>query len=224
MQIHPTTFYTKKHEDRSFLISESVRGEGAKLLDKNMNRFVDELLPRDVLTGKIREQMKKDGTDFVWEDLRTIPRDELVSHFPNIIEHCKEMGYDVFKEPIPVVPAQHYFMGGVKVNHHSRTSMESLYAVGETACNGVHGRNRLASNSLLESLVFAKRAAGQMAELGFVNDEIAAKKAADSIDLADYSDEKAVEREYRKLAMEAIEGRTGAQDVNAESGVTYIQA
>ncbi len=178
VQIHPTTFYTKKHEDRSFLISESVRGEGAKLLDKNMNRFVDELLPRDVLTGKIREQMKKDGTDFVWEDLRTIPRDELVSHFPNIIEHCKEMGYDVFKEPIPVVPAQHYFMGGVKVNHHSRTSMESLYAVGETACNGVHGRNRLASNSLLESLVFAKRAAGQMAELGFVNDEIAAKKAA----------------------------------------------
>ena len=211
----------KKHEDRSFLISESVRGEGAKLLDKNMNRFVDELLPRDVLTGKIREQMKKDGTDFVWEDLRTIPRDELVSHFPNIIEHCKEMGYDVFKEPIPVVPAQHYFMGGVKVNHHSRTSMESLYAVGETACNGVHGRNRLASNSLLESLVFAKRAAGQMAELGFVNDEIAAKKAADSIDLADYSDEKAVEREYRKLAMEAIEGRTSVEN---ESGVTYIQA
>ena len=170
---------------------------------------------------QIREQMKKDGTDFVWEDLRTIPRDELVSHFPNIIEHCKEMGYDVFKEPIPVVPAQHYFMGGVKVNHHSRTSMECLYAVGETACNGVHGRNRLASNSLLESLVFAKRAAGQMAELGFVNDEIAAKKAADSIDLADYSDEKAVEREYRKLAMEAIEGRTSVEN---ESGVTYIQA
>ena len=103
-------------------------------------------------------------------------------------------GYDVFKEPIPVVPAQHYFMGGVKVNHHSRTSMECLYAVGETACNGVHGRNRLASNSLLESLVFAKRAAGQMAELGFLNDEIAAKKAADNINLADYSDEKAVER------------------------------
>ena len=171
------------------------------------------------------EQMKKDGTDFVWEDLRTIPRDELVSHFPNIIEHCKEMGYDVFKEPIPVVPAQHYFMGGVKVNHHSRTSMECLYAVGETACNGVHGRNRLASNSLLESLVFAKRAAGQMAELGFVNDEIAAKKAADSIDLADYSDEKAVEREYRKLAMEAIEGRTsvGTEEI-VESGIAYIQA
>ena len=224
VQIHPTTLYVKGEGERSFLISESVRGEGAKLYDKNGNRFVDELQPRDVVSKAILNQMEKDGTDFVWEDLRTIPEDELRSHFPAIIEHCREAGYDVFKECIPVVPAQHYFMGGVKVNHHSRTSMECLYAVGESACNGVHGRNRLASNSLLESLVFAKRAAGQMAEIGFVNDEIAAKKAADSIDLADYSDEKAVEREYRKLAMEAIEGRTSAQDMNAESGVTYIQA
>ena len=154
-----------------------------------------------------------------------IPKETIISHFPNIYKRCLEEGYDCTKEPIPVVPAQHYFMGGVKVNHHSRTSMECLYAVGETACNGVHGRNRLASNSLLESLVFAKRAAGQMAELGFVNDEIAAKKAADSIDLADYSDEKAVEREYRKLAMEAIEGRTsvGTEEI-VESGIAYIQA
>ena len=96
---------------------------------------------------------------FVWEDLRTIPEDELNRHFPNIVEHCREMGYDVTKECIPVVPAQHYFMGGIQVNHESKTSMEQLYAVGETACNGVHGKNRLASNSLLESLVFAKRAA-----------------------------------------------------------------
>ena len=102
--------------------------------------------------------MKKDGTDFVWEDLRTIPRDELINHFPNIVSHCKEAGYDVFTECIPVVPAQHYFMGGIKVNYESKTSMDRLYAVGETACNGVHGKNRLASNSLLESLVFAKRA------------------------------------------------------------------
>ena len=169
---------------------------------------------------KIREQMKKDGTDFVWEDLRTIPRDELVSHFPNIIEHCKEMGYDVFKEPIPVVPAQHYFMGGVKVNHHSRTSMECLYAVGETAQQGAQEETVLRAIHCLRAW-YSKRAARQMAELGFVNDEIAAKKAADSIDLSDYSDEKAVEREYRKLAMEAIEGRTSVEN---ESGVTYIQA
>lgn len=158
VQIHPTTLYTKTLEERSFLISESVRGEGAKLYDKNMNRFVNELLPRDLLTAEIKKQMKKDGTDFVWEDLRTIPRDELINHFPNIVSHCKESGYDVFTECIPVVPAQHYFMGGIKVNYESKTSMDRLYAVGETACNGVHGKNRLASNSLLESLVFAKRA------------------------------------------------------------------
>ena len=107
--------------------------------------------------------MEKDHTEFVWEDLRTIPRDELEHHFPNIVEHCRQMGYDVFTECIPVVPAQHYFMGGIKVNYESCTSMKNLYAVGETACNGVHGKNRLASNSLLESLVFAKRAAVDIA-------------------------------------------------------------
>ena len=162
VQIHPTTFYSEDEEERSFLISESVRGEGAKLYDKHMNRFVNELLPRDLLTEEIYKQMEKDGTDFVWEDLRPIPEKELKEHFPNIVEHCRQMGYDVTKECIPVVPAQHYFMGGVWVDHESHTSMERLYAVGETACNGVHGKNRLASNSLLESLVFARRAALQM--------------------------------------------------------------
>lgn len=162
VQIHPTTFYSRDEEDRSFLISESVRGEGAKLYDKNMNRFVNELLPRDRLTEEIYKQMEKDQTEHVWEDLRPIPEDELRTHFPNIVEHCRQMGYDVTKECIPVVPAQHYFMGGVWVDHESHTSMDRLYAVGETACNGVHGKNRLASNSLLESLVFAKRAAKQI--------------------------------------------------------------
>ncbi len=164
IQIHPTTLYSDKKEDRSFLISESVRGEGALLYDKNGNRFVDELLPRDLLTEAIYKQMEKDGTDFVWEDLRPIPSGELELHFPNIVAHCKKMGYDVTKECIPVVPAQHYFMGGIWVNHESKTSMERLYAIGETACNGVHGKNRLASNSLLESLVFAKRAALDLTE------------------------------------------------------------
>ncbi len=159
IQIHPTTLYTKEGEDRSFLISESVRGEGALLYDKHMQRFVSELLPRDLLTEAIYKQMEKDGTDFVWEDLRPIPAEELELHFPNIVAYCKKMGYDVTKECIPVVPAQHYFMGGIWVDHSARTSMERLYAIGETACNGVHGKNRLASNSLLESLVFAKRAA-----------------------------------------------------------------
>ena len=161
VQIHPTTLYSKK-PGRRFLISESVRGEGALLYDKNGNRFIDELLPRDVVTKAIQEQMKKDGTDHVWLSLEKIPKEIILSHFPNIYLHCLEEGYDATKEWIPVVPAQHYFMGGIWVDSDSHTSMPNLYAVGETSCNGVHGKNRLASNSLLESLVFAKRAAREI--------------------------------------------------------------
>lgn len=204
VQIHPTTFYSKKQEDRSFLISESVRGEGAKLYDKNGSRFVNELLPRDLLTEEIRRQMEKDGTEFVWEDLRTIPEDELKSHFPNIVQYCLDKGYDPFKECIPVVPAQHYFMGGIKVNHESRTSMDALYAVGETACNGVHGRNRLASNSLLESLVFAKRAAQDIMvkeHHDMTEDE---RKYFDTFDVTQYNDENAIDKEYAQLVNNKI--------------------
>ncbi|MEE1305504.1 MAG: L-aspartate oxidase [Agathobacter sp.] len=204
VQIHPTTLYSEKKEDRSFLISESVRGEGAKLYDKNMNRFVDELLPRDLLTEKIREQMEKDGTEFVWEDLRTIPDQELRSHFPNIVEKCKQMGYDVFKECIPVVPAQHYFMGGVKVDHSSRTTMDNLYAIGETACNGVHGRNRLASNSLLESLVFARRAAQAMEKEKKPVDPEKAKQLAAEVNLEKYKDDEALAKENYEIVWKEI--------------------
>ncbi len=158
VQIHPTTLFSRK-PGRRFLISESVRGEGAVLYDKNHQRFVNELLPRDVVTEAIHKQMDKDNTEYVWLSMEKIPEETILSHFPNIYNHCLEEGYDVTKEPIPVVPAQHYFMGGIKVDSDSRTTMEHLYAVGETSCNGVHGANRLASNSLLESLVFAKRAA-----------------------------------------------------------------
>ena len=203
VQIHPTTFYTEKHEDRSFLISESVRGEGAVLLDKNMERFTDELQPRDLLSKAILAQMQKDGTKHVWEDLRPIPRDELFKHFPNIIAHCKEMGYDVTKEPIPVVPAQHYFMGGIQVDHTSRTTMEQLYAVGETSNNGVHGRNRLASNSLLESLVFAKRAAKDIAEKYPVVKRD--PTLFENFSLEKYSDKEKLRKEYEQSVILKIE-------------------
>ena len=158
VQIHPTVLYSEK-PGRRFLISESCRGEGAILLNSRGERFVDELLPRDVVTAAIREEMAKEGTKHVWLSFAPIPEEEIRSHFPNILATCLEAGYDITKEPIPVVPAQHYFMGGVHVDSHSQTTMDHLYAVGETSCNGVHGRNRLASNSLLESLVFAQRAA-----------------------------------------------------------------
>ena len=163
VQIHPTVLYSKKHE-RRFLISESVRGEGALLRDKNGNRFVNELLPRDLLSQAIYEQMEKDGTEHVWLDLTAITKVDVKERFPNIVKHCLDEGYDVTKDWIPVVPAQHYFMGGVYVDQHSHTSMRHLYAAGEVSCNGVHGANRLASNSLLESLVFAKTAALYMTE------------------------------------------------------------
>lgn len=203
IQIHPTTFYSE--DERSFLISESARGEGALLRDKNGERFVNELLPRDLLTQAILEQMEKDGTDFVWEDLRGIPREELEDHFPNIVAYCREKGYDVTKECIPVVPAQHYFMGGIKVNHQSRTSMEQLYAVGETSCNGVHGRNRLASNSLLESMVFAKRAAQDVME-----NQNRVKRNSDFVEVfstAPYQDSEKIKEEYHRIVREQIKER-----------------
>ncbi|MBQ3205787.1 MAG: L-aspartate oxidase [Peptococcaceae bacterium] len=158
VQIHPTTLYSDK-PGRRFLISESLRGEGAVLLNSKMERFTDEIQPRDVVTKAIHEEMAREGSQHVWLSAVNIPAEEIHSHFPNIYEHCLSEGYDITKEPVPVVPAQHYFMGGIWVDSDSRTSMPNLYAVGETSCNGVHGANRLASNSLLESLVFARRAA-----------------------------------------------------------------
>ena len=161
IQIHPTTLYSKK-PGRRFLISESVRGEGAKLYNAEGERFANEVLPRDVLTAKIREQMEKDGKPFVWLDMTVLGEKVILNHFPHIYERCLEEGYDVTKDWIPVVPAQHYFMGGIHVDRDSKTTMNRLYAVGETSCNGVHGANRLASNSLLESLVFGERAASSI--------------------------------------------------------------
>lgn len=158
VQIHPTTLYSLK-SGRRFLISESVRGEGATLYNQNMERFVDELQPRDVVSNAIFEQMKKEGSKHVWLSFQTIQDLDVRERFPNIYQKCLKEGYDITKECIPVVPSQHYFMGGVQVDLNSQTTMKHLYAVGETSCNGVHGANRLASNSLLESLVFAKRAA-----------------------------------------------------------------
>lgn len=158
VQIHPTTLFSRNKE-RRFLISESVRGEGAHLYNKDGERFVDELLPRDVVSNAIFKQMEKDGTEHVWLSFLPIKDLDVRTRFPHIYEHCLEEGYDITKEWIPVVPAQHYFMGGVDVDLCSHTSMGHLYAAGETCCNGVHGANRLASNSLLESLVFAESAA-----------------------------------------------------------------
>ena len=199
IQIHPTTLFSRS-KGRRFLISESVRGEGALLYDKNGQRFTNELQPRDIVSKAIFAQMEKDGTEFVLEDMRPLGEKTIREHFPNIYQHCIEEGFDPIKEPIPVVPAQHYFMGGIKVDLSSRTSMKGLYACGETSCNGVHGKNRLASNSLLESLVFARRAA---------DDILFAQKPekcpVNTIDTSMYEDRDAILDGYHKMVWNEIE-------------------
>lgn len=158
VQIHPTCLYSEK-PGRRFLISESARGEGAILLNHSGKRFVNELLPRDVVTEAIHAEMEREHAEYEYLSFANVSKEVVCGHFPNIYQKCLDEGYDILKEPVPIAPAQHYFMGGISVDSDSRTSMEHLYAVGETSCNGVHGKNRLASNSLLESLVFARRAA-----------------------------------------------------------------
>lgn len=209
VQIHPTAFYSKEY-GRRFLISESCRGEGGLLKNSKMERFVNELLPRDVVANAIFEEMKKEGSEHVWLDLTPIGEDEIKSHFPNIYEKCLKHGYDITKEPIPITPAQHYFMGGIKVDKNSKTTMDNLYAVGETACNGVHGANRLASNSLLEAIVFAKRAAKEIAEkFGYYKEN--AQKAGTGVDFEKeackekYNDLEALKERYKKLVLDEIE-------------------
>ena len=199
IQIHPTTLFSHK-PGRRFLISESVRGEGALLYDKNGQRFTNELQPRDLLSQAIFEQMEKDGTDFVWEDMRPLGEKTIMQHFPNIYQHCIEEGFDPRKEPIPVVPAQHYFMGGIQADLSSRTSMRGLYACGETSCNGVHGKNRLASNSLLESLVFARRAADDM-----IFGETPEMCRPDRLNLNQYEDQNVILEGYHKQVLNEIE-------------------
>ena len=198
IQIHPTTLYSDK-PGRRFLISESVRGEGALLYNAKMERFVDELQPRDVVTKAIKEQMEKDQIPYVWLSMLPIPVEKIKTHFPNIYEHCLEEGYDVTKECIPVVPAQHYFMGGIQVNLNSKTSMECLYAFGETSCNVVNGANRLASNSLFECLVFAKRSAQEIS-----NSPTQLKDYSLSIDFTQYANKKMLEKSYNQMILDEI--------------------
>lgn len=197
VQIHPTSLDTNK-PGRSFLISESVRGEGAKLYGKDGKRFANEVLPRDLMTAEIKKQMAKDNMPYVWLDMTVLGKDVILNHFPHIYEKCLEEGFDVTKQWIPIVPAQHYYMGGIHVDKYSKTTMNNLYAVGETSCNGVHGANRLASNSLLEGLVFAKRAVNKIHD-----DENAQHKKYD-IDFAQLANnvQQNIDREKIILAQE----------------------
>jgi len=164
VQFHPTAL-KDKIEQNVFLITEAVRGEGGKLRNSLRERFMlkidsrGELAPRDIVAREIQKQIEKQEENFVLLDGSEISEERWKSHFPTIYNTCKSIGVFLPKDPIPVVPAAHYFCGGIIVNHQSESSLKGLYAIGEVACTGMHGANRLASNSLLEAVVFANRAA-----------------------------------------------------------------
>jgi L-aspartate oxidase len=201
VQIHPTTLYAPSSE-RCILISESVRGEGAVLCSVHRERFTDELQPRDIVTKAILGQMEIDHSPYVLLDMRRLGREKILSHFPNIYDACLQKGYNVLEEYVPVVPAQHYLMGGIKVDLNSKTSMDRLYAVGETSCNGVHGANRLASNSLLESLVFSKRAASEIA--GLLKTRQFASSGIGLPDPSKYADAAKLKEHYKTILWDKI--------------------
>lgn len=160
LQLHPTVLYEEHSSCKRLLLSESLRGEGAKIRNQQGEEFIDPLKPRDVVSRAILEQIKKTpDKPYVYLDLTHLDKDFLIHRFPFLYEQCYKKGYAMEKDLIPVSPAHHFAMGGIKVNSYGETSLKNLCALGETSCTGVHGSNRLASNSLLEGLVFGYRCA-----------------------------------------------------------------
>lgn len=158
IQIHPTTLYENSN-NRRFLISESVRGEGAIILNHKNKRFTNELMPRDIVSRAIYDEMRKENVEYEYLSMREVGVEKIESRFPMIYENLINKGIDPKTENLKIVPSEHYTMGGIEVDEYSKTSLEGLFAVGEVSNTGVHGKNRLASNSLLESVVYGRKLA-----------------------------------------------------------------
>jgi L-aspartate oxidase len=191
IQFHPTALYEPGVRGQSFLITEAVRGDGGILRNKNGEAFMErydsrrDLAPRDIVARAIDSEMKITGTEHVYLDCRHMNMEKFVEHFPNIYEKCKSIGIDVALQMIPVAPAAHYSCGGIQTNEWGRTSIRKLYACGECASTGLHGANRLASNSLLEAMVFAHRCFIDIAEK--VDDELNAQKKEEKKIIPDWN-------------------------------------
>lgn len=204
IQLHPTAFHSTC-EKRRFLLSESLRGEGALLIDDEGKRFVDELQPRDVVSRSIIEHRTKRDIPCVLLDARHMGRDYLANRFPKIYDYIREQGIDMSAEPVPVSPCQHYFMGGIAVDKQGRSSMERLYACGEVSCTGLHGKNRLASNSLLEATVFSIRVAKD------INENIENYRL-NKVEYNEADLKKVDEENFKRLAKEIADKREDLKD------------
>jgi len=204
-QFHPTCLF---HPDAgTFLLTEALRGEGAKLRRPDGSRFMPafdhraELAPRDIVARAIDFEMKRLGVDCMYLDISHKPRDFIIQHFPTIYQRTKEFGIDMTKQPIPVVPAAHYTCGGVMIDQHGRSDIHQLYAIGEMAYTGLHGANRLASNSLLECLVFARAAALEISRSLKPNNHFIKLPRWDESRVTDSDEEVVIQHNWHELRL-----------------------
>lgn len=181
IQFHPTSLY-EENVERQFLISESARGEGAQLLNHKSERFTDEMKPRDIVAKSILKEMEKEGVDFEYLSMKPLGEDRIPNRFPMIFKELKNRGIDARYDNVPIVPCQHYTMGGIECDINGKTNLQGLFAVGEAGNVGIHGSNRLACNSLLECVVFGRILADYLNENKFEDKEIDFKITDEKID------------------------------------------